>query len=89
MPGWESEYFEATQLGVEFRWLSVVNSLKIDEGKMQSVCVQRMKFTQTMEGGRKWVEPDPDYPEYELCCDTLIYALGQKLDPSIADHFWN
>ena len=27
MPGWESEYLEACELGVEFRWLSVVDKI--------------------------------------------------------------
>jgi glutamate synthase (NADPH/NADH) small chain len=87
MPGWESEYLEATNLGVEFRWMSIVNSVKVKMKKLQSINVQRMKFTQTQEDGRRWVEPNLDYPIYEIPCDTLIYALGQKLDPSIADCF--
>ena len=86
MPGWESEYLEATALGVEFRWLSAVNSVNVKMGKLQSVNVQRMKFAQTQEDSRRWVEPDVDYPDYELPCDSLIYALGQTLDASIAEH---
>jgi glutamate synthase (NADPH/NADH) small chain len=87
MPGWESEHLEATSLGVEFRWLSTVDSVTVKKGKLQSVIVQQMKFTQTQEGGRKWVEPDLEFPKYEIPCDSLIYALGQEFDSSIADHF--
>jgi dihydropyrimidine dehydrogenase (NAD+) subunit PreT len=87
MPGWESEYLEATSLGVEFRWLSSVDSATIEMQKLHSVNVQPMKFTETEEGGRRWVEPDLELATYALPCVSLIYALGQKLDVSIADHF--
>lgn len=87
MPGWESEYLEATELGVEFRWLSSVISVTIKIGKLQSVNVQQMRFTETQRDGRRGIEPDLEFPNYALPCDSLIYALGQTLDASIADHF--
>ena len=87
MPGWESEYLEAARLGVEFRWLSSVNAVTIKKKKLQSVTVQRMKFTQNKKGGRRWVERNEAVPTYQLSCDSLIYALGQELDSSVADYF--
>ena len=35
MPGWESEYLEATRLGVEFRWLSTLAVIEQNDGKVQ------------------------------------------------------
>ena len=87
LPGWESEYLEATNLGVEFRWLSSVSAVTVKQKELQSVQVQPMRFTQSQQGGRRWVEPDPERPSYELPCDALIYALGQKLDAAIAEDF--
>jgi len=86
MPGWESEYLEAASLGVEFRWLSSVNAVTIEKKKLQSVTVQRMKFTKSQKGGRRWVEPDLEVPIYQFPCDSLIYALGQELDLAISDY---
>lgn len=85
MPGWESEYLEACSLGVEFRWLSVIDEITTDQGQLQAVKIGQMRFVSESVGGRRWVEPDPEIPAYTLPCDTLIFALGQTLEDGIQD----
>jgi dihydropyrimidine dehydrogenase (NAD+) subunit PreT len=86
MPGWESEYIEAATLGVEFRWLSVVQEIASLEGKLQSVFVETMKLTDTGVDGRRKVVPDTETPAYELKCDSVVLALGQVIDPALLTH---
>jgi dihydropyrimidine dehydrogenase (NAD+) subunit PreT len=86
MPGWESEYIEAATLGVEFRWLSVVQEINTQQGKLQSVIVQTQKLADPEPDGRRKVVPDGDTPTYELSCDSVVLALGQVIDPVLPDH---
>ena len=85
MPGWESEYLEACSLGVEFRWLSVIDEIIVVQGQLQAVKISQMRFVSASLGGRRWVEPDPEIPPYTLPCDTLIFALGQTLEDGIQE----
>ena len=87
MPGWESEYLEACCLGVEFRWLSVIDEIITDQDHLQAIKIGQMRFASSTQGGRRWVESDPEIPPYPLPCDTLIFALGQTLEESIQDVF--
>jgi dihydropyrimidine dehydrogenase (NAD+) subunit PreT len=80
MPGWETEYLEATRLGVEFRWLSSVLSIVQDGGKVRAVLVQKMRLIGVMRDGRRWVEPDTDQPVMQLPCHVIIPALGQVIE---------
>ena len=83
MPGWESEYLEACSLGVEFRWLSVIEEIVTSQGKLQAVKISQMRFVSSSAGGRRWVEKDPETPAYTLPCDSLIFALGQTLEAGV------
>jgi NADPH-dependent glutamate synthase beta subunit-like oxidoreductase len=85
MPGWESEYLEACSLGVEFRWLSVIDEIMTDQDQLQAVKIGQMRFVSSSMGGRRWVERDPEIAPYTLPCDTLIFALGQTLEEGIQD----
>lgn len=85
MPGWESEYLEACSLGVEFRWLSVIDEIITHQDQLQAVKIGQMRFVFSHKGGRRWVESDPEIPPYTLPCDTLIFALGQALEDGIQD----
>ena len=80
MPGWESEYLEAARLGIEFRWLSTIAVIEQTDGKVNAVQVQKMRFTTTSRGGRRWVEPDPDQSLDRLPCQMVIPALGQVVE---------
>lgn len=87
MPGWESEYLEACSLGVEFRWLSVIDEIITVQDQLQAVRIGQMHFVSCTQGGRRWVESDPEIPPYTLPCDTLIFALGQTLEEGIQKVF--
>jgi len=87
MPGWESEYLEAAALGVEFRWLSVVEEVLENAGEVCGVRVGSMRLTEPGPDGRRKVVPDGNVPVYTLPCDQIIHALGQILNPSLADAF--
>ena len=86
MPGWESEYIEAATLGVEFRWLSVIQEIKANVGQVQSVIVQTQKLADPGADGRRKVAPDTGTPTYELSCDSVVLALGQVIDPALLEH---
>jgi len=87
MPGWDSEYLEAAALGVEFRWLSVVEEVLENAGEVSAVRVGSMRLTEPGADGRRKVVPDGNVPAYILPCDQVIHALGQIPDPSLADLF--
>lgn len=85
MTGWESEYLEACSLGVEFRWLSVIDEIITYQDQLQAVKIGQMRFVSTHLGGRRWVERDSAIAPYTLPCDTLIFALGQTLEEGIQE----
>lgn len=80
MPGWESEYLEATRLGVEFRWLSTLAVIEQTDGKVKSVQVQKMHFTNEMRSGRRWVEAAPEQSLSRVLSQMVILALGQEVE---------
>jgi NADPH-dependent glutamate synthase beta subunit-like oxidoreductase len=80
MPGWEPEYLEATRLGVEFRWLSTLAVIEQTDGKVRSVQVQKMHFTNEIRGGRRWAEADPLQSLSGIPCQVVILALGQTAE---------
>jgi glutamate synthase (NADPH/NADH) small chain len=85
MPGWESEYLEACALGVEFRWLSVVDEVISQDRQLRGVRVGRTRYVSAQAGGRTWVEADPSQPAYPQPCDLLITALGQQFNAKLAE----
>ncbi|HZW03234.1 MAG TPA: FAD-dependent oxidoreductase, partial [Anaerolineaceae bacterium] len=87
MPAWESEYLEACSLGVEFRWLSVVQQVLCQAGRAASVQVGRTRYVKEATGDRRWVEADPAQPVYEQRCDIVVLALGQRLDADFLPAF--
>jgi dihydropyrimidine dehydrogenase (NAD+) subunit PreT len=87
MPGWRSEYIEAASLGIEFRWLSTITHITGVEDEIHSVTIQPMRLTTTQPDGRRGVEPDPISKAYEFLCSSVLMALGQSLDPELANVF--
>lgn len=92
MPGWESEYLEACELGVEFRWLSVVQKIITQPSshgseQVTGVEVTRMRYSPQTKNGRRWVELDPSQSPYFQSCDAVVFAMGQTLDPKMAQAF--
>ncbi len=87
MPGWRSEYMEATGLGIEFRWLTTVSKVLGQDGRIQAVEVQPMRLDRAQADGRRGVIPDAEGARYVIACDVLLLALGQELDMSVAAAF--
>lgn len=87
MPGWESEYLEAAALGVEFRWLTIVEEVMGSADRVSAVKLASMRLGEPGSDGRRKVEPDPQGDRYMLKCDQVIHALGQTLDSDIAAAF--
>lgn len=87
MPGWESEYLEATALGVEFRWLTIVEEVVGNGDGVKAVKLASMRLGEAGSDGRRKVERDPQGEKCIMQCDQVIHALGQTLDPEIAKAF--
>jgi dihydropyrimidine dehydrogenase (NAD+) subunit PreT len=85
MPAWRSEYLDATAQGVEFRWLSIVKQVVVENNQVRAIEVQPMRRTQTLQGRRRGVEPDPSALTYMMPCDMVLLALGQQLDKTWAE----
>lgn len=83
MPGWKSEYLEAAALGVEFRWLTIVEEVLGNGKRVTGVRLASMRLGDAGVDGRRKVEPDPQAGIYLMQCDQVIHALGQALDSSI------
>jgi NADPH-dependent glutamate synthase beta subunit-like oxidoreductase len=79
MPAWESEYQDATLLGVQFRWLTAVREVVGEQGRVTGVRIQRMQLVEKDESGRRGVQPVPGSETF-LACDAVIVAVGQALD---------
>ena len=85
MPAWRSEYLDASEVGVEFRWLSTIKCIVGEGNRVKAIEVQPMRRTGVHDGGRSSVEKDLTAHPYVLPCDTVLLALGQRLDNSWAD----
>lgn len=80
MPAWESEFQDALDLGVEFRWLTGVNEILGRDGSVKGVRTQKMRLLEAMDtSGRKRVEAVPGAEEV-FDCEAVILAVGQALD---------
>jgi len=81
MPADEVEIKEAEEEGVEFKFL--VQPLEILErnGRAGAIRLQKMKLGEPDASGRRRPEPIPGEEEV-IEVDTIIAAIGQKVDPS-------
>jgi NADPH-dependent glutamate synthase beta subunit-like oxidoreductase len=80
MPAWESEYFDALALDVEFRWLTGLSEIMGKNGKVESARLRKMRLLADLDGsGRKKVEPLQGADEI-YACDAVILAVGQEID---------
>ncbi|MFN7150598.1 MAG: FAD-dependent oxidoreductase, partial [Microthrixaceae bacterium] len=73
MPAHESEFVEARDEGIVFKWLSAVT--RVDHS---TVTVERMELDETGF-------PQPTGELQELEADSLVLALGQETDLSLLD----
>jgi glutamate synthase (NADPH/NADH) small chain len=81
MPAWKGEYGTAVEEGVEFHWLTLPEQVLGQMGVQGLRCV-RMELGEPDASGRRRPVPIPG-SQFELTCDVVIQALGQKLDPSL------
>jgi len=73
MPAHDSEYMEAEDEGVLFKWLTTIK--QVDDGKL---VVEKMELDETGF-------PQPTGEVEELDADSLVLALGQDTDLSLLD----
>lgn len=79
MPGKE-EIQEAVEEGVDFQFLSAPLSCEEVKGKLKVTCI-KMGLSKPDESGRKRPTPIAG-SEYVLIVDTMVMAIGQKVDTS-------
>jgi len=81
MPAEEVEIKEAEEEGVEFKFLVAPLEILSREGKSSALRLQKMELGEPDESGRRSPVPIPGAEEI-LAADTIISAIGQKVDPT-------
>ncbi|NTW36699.1 MAG: FAD-dependent oxidoreductase [Syntrophobacteraceae bacterium] len=81
MPADREEIHDAMEEGVEFHFLSNPIRLLIEEGRIVGVECVRMGLGEPDASGRRRPVPQPR-SEFVIACDTVIPAIGQKVDAS-------
>ncbi len=82
-PARVEELRHAKEEGIEFSFLhSPVEILINDEGDVRAIRVEKMALGEPDERGRRQPIPQGEFFEWE--CDTVIYALGTKANPIVA-----
>lgn len=84
MPAEELEITEATEEGVEFKFLNNPIEFIGENGKLKAVNLQKMKLGEPDSGGRR--RPEPIVGDTEmLYLDSAVMAIGQHPDLSGLD----
>jgi homotetrameric NADPH-dependent glutamate synthase len=82
-PARVEELRHAREEGVEFCFLHAPASIEVnDSGDVRAIRVQKMALGEPDERGRRTPVPLGEFVEWE--CDTVIYALGTKANPIVA-----
>ena len=82
MPAEELEITEATEEGVEFKFLNNPIEFIGENGKLKAVNLQKMKLGEPDSGGRR--RPEPIVGDTEmLYLDSAVMAIGQHPDLSV------
>jgi glutamate synthase (NADPH) small chain len=77
------ELRHAKEEGIEFSFLHApVEILLNDEGDVRAIRVEKMALGEPDVRGRRSPIPQGEFVEWE--CDTVIYALGTKANPIVA-----
>ena len=77
MPAFASEYEHSKKEGVSFHWLAQPVEIVVRYDRAVAVKFVETRLSEPGPDGRCKVEPQPD-SEYEIPCDMVIPALGQK-----------
>jgi glutamate synthase (NADPH/NADH) small chain len=80
-PARTEELHHAEQEGIEFHWLTnPVSILGDGDGNVRGLLCQRMELGEPDKSGRR--RPVPiEGSEFELKCDTVVYAIGTNSNP--------
>jgi NADPH-dependent glutamate synthase beta subunit-like oxidoreductase/NAD-dependent dihydropyrimidine dehydrogenase PreA subunit len=81
MPAWEEEIRAAEAEGVNITYLAAPQEVLTREGRVQGLRCIRMELTEPDSSGRRRPVPIPG-SEFELACDQIIPAIGQRPDLS-------
>jgi glutamate synthase (NADPH/NADH) small chain len=82
-PARVEELRHAKEEGIEFRFLHAPVEIKIDDaGDVRGIRVQKMALGEPDARGRRTPVPLDEFVEWD--CDTVIYALGTKANPIVA-----
>ena len=77
MPAFSFEYERSKVEGVSFHWLAQPMEIVVHYDRAVAVRFVETRLGEPGRDGRRKVEPLPG-PEYEIPCDMVIPALGQK-----------
>jgi heterodisulfide reductase subunit A-like polyferredoxin len=81
MPAWEEEIRAAEAEGVKITYLAAPQEVLTHEGRVRGLRCIRMELTEPDSSGRRRPVPVPG-SEFELACDQIIPAIGQRPDLS-------
>jgi heterodisulfide reductase subunit A-like polyferredoxin len=81
MPAWEEEIQAAEAEGVRITYLAAPQEILTRDGRVVGVRCIRMELTEADSSGRRRPVPVPG-SEFEIECDQLIPAIGQRPDLS-------
>ncbi len=81
MPAWEEEIRAAEAEGVAITYLAAPQEVLTRDGRVVGLRLIRMHLTEPDSSGRKRPVPVPG-SEFEIECDQLIPAIGQRPDLS-------
>jgi heterodisulfide reductase subunit A-like polyferredoxin len=81
MPAWEEEIRAAEAEGVQITYLAAPQEILTQNGRVTGLRCIRMELTEPDSSGRKRPVPVPG-SEFEIECDQLIPAIGQRPDLS-------
>jgi NADH-quinone oxidoreductase subunit F len=81
MPALEEEIIDAEEEGVRFLFLMIPLEIKGEDGKMTGLVCQKAVLGETGPDGRRVPVPQQG-TEFTIPVDTLIGAIGQRLDLS-------
>jgi heterodisulfide reductase subunit A-like polyferredoxin len=79
MPAWEEEIRAAEEEGVKIAYLAAPQEILGRDGRLAGVRLIRMELTEPDSSGRRRPVPIPG-SEFDLECDQLIAAVGQRPD---------
>jgi NADH-quinone oxidoreductase subunit F len=81
MPAHPAEIEEAAREGVIFHFLAAPKEVVVDRGKTTGLVCQQMRLGDFGRDGRRRPEP-VEGAEFTLDVDTVIAAIGQRIDPA-------